>query len=100
MKTAIASAVLTLAFVSTASANLQPAPQLLMDKDIERIEILYENSLDYALSKDTKKWLMLEMDIITTDTYHRVRDQNLSAIKAFELNRPVSGGLAQTTSVR
>ncbi|MCL1036008.1 hypothetical protein L2725_02285 [Shewanella corallii] len=98
MKTLFASAVLALFVAAPASANLQPAHYSL--DNIERIEVLYENSVDYALSRDTKEWLIQELDVLSNDTYHRVKQQNLSLIKAFEVNVPVSGGLAQTSTVR
>ena len=98
MKTLLSTMVFAVSIAAPAAANIQPAPYSL--DNIERIEVLYENSVDYALSRDTKEWLLQELDILTTDTYHRVKQQNLSLIKAFEVNIPVSGGLPQTTTAR
>ncbi|MCF1427040.1 MAG: hypothetical protein LPD71_06240 [Shewanella sp.] len=101
MKTLFVSAVLALSVAFPISANLQPAKSAA--KDIEPIDMQYENSVDHALSLSlslyTKEHLRQELNALSADIYHRVRQQNKELIKAFKAaHADLSDGLPQTAS--
>ncbi|MGI2258704.1 hypothetical protein [Shewanella sp. GXUN23E] len=100
MKTLITTAILSLILMISAHANLQSLGSIPGLAGMERIEIIYEHSLDYALTHHIKEWSQQQMDSFDTDTYHSVREQNLSLIKAFGDEIPVSGSLSLVSHAR